>query len=622
MYQYLESIPRSVKSILFLSVDFILLPICLYLGFVLRYGALFPVEGLQESLYLFPLTALIGGIVNIALGIPRIKLSSYEVQGIYKTAFFAFIMTVATISLSYMIHSETPRSVPLIFGLLLFLSTVGVRLLGQAFIQYLYDCNHDRKKVAIYGAGSAGTQLASALRRSKIKPVLFVDENESLHGIIVSGLPVHAPQKLKELVASGKIQSVLLAIPSASPEQKKEIVQSLGKLNIEVFTLPSYNEIIAGKGLVESLRPVSPDELLGRDKVNLDIPGVLETYSKKSVFISGAGGSIGSELCRQILTYQPKRLVIFEQSELALYTIDQELRPIAKMLGTELVTMIGSVCDQKRVYKAMQDNKTQIVLHAAAYKHVPLVENNELEGLRNNVLGTKVMADTAKQLGVERFILISTDKAVRPTNIMGGSKRLAELVIQDIDSRSKTTLFSMVRFGNVLGSSGSVIPLFRDQIAKGGPVTVTHNKVTRFFMTIPEASRLVLLAGSFSRGGDVFVLNMGDPVSIMDLAKRMIRLSGRTLKDQDNPNGDIEIQTTGLRPGEKLYEELLISDDMLTTPHPKILRAQEGSLSELEIANALSDLNAAIANGDRHAGRAVVERWIEGYERPQHKQSG
>jgi FlaA1/EpsC-like NDP-sugar epimerase len=331
--------------------------------------------------------------------------------------------------------------------------------------------------------------------------------------------------------------------------------------------------------------------------------------------VTGAGGSIGSELCRQLVNCGIRSLILFEHSEYALYLIERELLPIANDAGVKLIPVLGSVTDNLRVEAAFRANDVQIVLHAAAYKHVPLVEANEIAGLHNNVIGTRIVADSARKVGLERFILISTDKAVRPTNIMGSSKRLAELIVQDFAARYKTTLFSMVRFGNVLGSSGSVVPLFQEQIAKGGPITLTDGNVTRYFMTITEAARLVLLAGSFSCGGDVFVLDMGKPIKIYNLACSMIKLSGRTVRDADNPKGDIEIKVTGLRPGEKLYEELLIGNEMLTTPHSKIFRAQESSLSEIEMANVVRDLIRAFEADDAVSARNIVALWVEGYQK-------
>jgi FlaA1/EpsC-like NDP-sugar epimerase len=341
--------------------------------------------------------------------------------------------------------------------------------------------------------------------------------------------------------------------------------------------------------------------------------GGAEAYTGKSVLVSGAGGSIGSELCRQVLACRPSRLVLFELSELALYTVDQDLRLLAEEAGTELVAVLGSVTDQRIVRRVLTDNAVSVVLHAAAYKHVPLVEANPLVGMANNVLGTSTLAREARELGVTRFILVSSDKAVRPTNVMGASKRLAGRVGQDLAAPSPHTAFAMVRFGNVLGSSGSVVPLFQEQIARGGPVTLTHPDVTRYFMTVQEAARLVLLAGSFAHGGEVYVLDMGQPVLIRNLARQVIEASGYTVNDETNPDGDIEIVTVGLRSGEKLHEELMIGEGLVTTPHPKILCAQEERLSEIEVASALRALRAAVASGDPEAARAVANRWVEGY---------
>ena len=360
------------------------------------------------------------------------------------------------------------------------------------------------------------------------------------------------------------------------------------------------------------LSPVSIGDLLGRSRLEYELPSVSDTYSGRRVLITGAGGSIGSELCRQLISCKPERIVLLDHSELALYTITKEMNDLTSDIVIEPV--LGSVCDRELVEQVLNTNKVDVVLHAAAYKHLTLVETNEIAGISNNVFGTKTMADAARAAEVERFILVSSDKAVRPTNVMGASKRLAELVVQDLSTRSEKTRLSMVRFGNVLGSSGSVIPLFEEQIARGGPVTLTHGEVTRYFMTISEAARLVLLAGSFARGGDVFVLDMGDPVPIRKLARQMIEGAGLSVMDEENPKGDIEIVEIGLRPGEKLHEELLISPDMLTTPHQKIMRAQESFLSELEMANALKDLRQAINTRDPQAARAVISRWVERYE--------
>ncbi|HET7409089.1 MAG TPA: nucleoside-diphosphate sugar epimerase/dehydratase, partial [Paracoccaceae bacterium] len=404
-----------------------------------------------------------------------------------------------------------------------------------------------------------------------------------------------------------------LAMPSVQKRRQREIVAGLESLQCEILTTPGYGELIGRGDPVSRIKSVSSDDLLGRNIVDLDVPDVANAYSGRSVMITGAGGSIGSELCRQVLSCNPRRIVLFDLSEFALYTIDREIRPLATETGVDVATMLGSVCDRARLRSVMQQHGVEIVVHAAAYKHVPLVEENEIEGVRNNVFGTRTLAELARELAIERFILISTDKAVRPTNVMGGTKRLAEIMIQDLQSRSPDTKFAMVGFGNVLGSSGSVIPLFSSQIAAGGPVTLTHPDVTRYFMTISEAARLVLLAGAYATGGDLFVLDMGEPVRIADLARRMVELSGLTVRDTDNPDGDIEIRTIGLRPGEKLFEELLIDNVVLQTPHPKIMRAEEACPSQLEVAALLQEMRQAVESSSAAAIRRQIGRCVEGY---------
>jgi FlaA1/EpsC-like NDP-sugar epimerase len=371
---------------------------------------------------------------------------------------------------------------------------------------------------------------------------------------------------------------------------------------------------MAGNVGGDPFRLVSPDELLGRDKVELDTPEIARAYAGRVIMVTGAGGSIGSELCRQLLKCKPAHIILFEQSEFALYTIDRDLRDRANEVGIPITIRLGSITNMARVASVIADEGVNIILHAAAYKHVPMVEDNALEGARNNVLGTQVVADCARAAGIERMILISTDKAVRPTNVMGATKRMAELVVQNMQTRTQKTNFSMVRFGNVLGSSGSVLPLFQAQIIAGGPVTVTHEDVTRFFMTIPEAARLVLLAGAYATGGDVFVLDMGEPQKIIDIACKMIKLSGRTIKDPQTGEGDIAIEVTGLRPGEKLYEELLLDDDSLVgTPHPKILRAEEATLSKIEVVGMLKELQLCMEENSPHRLRKLMARCVDGY---------
>jgi len=613
MHTFLLGLSRPVKRALFLLVDTGLIVFSLYVAFALRFGTPTPFPMLQESWILVPILTLSGMALCYLLGQHRIKLHAFEIRALARIGLCAFLLSLSAIVFSYLLGIGAPRSVPLIFGAVFFLSALWVRLGALTLLVFLERGKSDKAPVAVYGAGAAGIQLVSALRQScEVKPVVFVDDNPALHGLLVSGLKVENPDKLPKMVADGRVKKILLAMPSISTTRQNAKLAKLSGLDCEVQVLPSYVDMIAGKNSSNSLRTVTPDELLGRDKVELNTPDVAKAYAGRVVMVTGAGGSIGSELCRQLISCRPAHIVLFEQSEFALYQIDRDLRPLAEAAGITVTTRLGSVTNPQRVANVLADEKVDIILHAAAYKHVPIVEDNELEGARNNVLGTQIVADAALEAGVERFILISTDKAVRPTNIMGATKRMAELVMQDRQTRSTGTKFSMVRFGNVLGSSGSVLPLFERQIRAGGPVTVTHSEVTRFFMTIPEASRLVLLAGAYAEGGDVFVLNMGEPMKIIDIARRMIAMSGRAVKE--NGQGDIEIQMVGLRPGEKLYEELLIDDDSLrATPHEKIMRAEEAMLSQIEVASMLRELRDILECGDRIAIRALVAHRVEGY---------
>ena len=615
MEKLFRDLPRHTKVIMWLFVDALLVPLALYAAFALRLGTPLAFPMMQSAWGLFPLLVTSGVATFWALGLPRIKLHSFDAYAMRRIGMAALMLTGAAMILSYLFDLWAPRSVPLIFGAIFFGAAVVMRLLGLALLQAVLGRLGNAVPVAVYGAGAAGIQLASALRQSnEVKPVVFVDDNPALWGMLISGLQVKNPKELAGLAASGKIARVLLTMPSISRTRQSKLVVQLSELNCDVQVMLSYADLVVGKGLTETMTPVAPDALLGRDKVDLDIPDVAKAYAGRAVMVTGAGGSIGSELCRQLLDIKPSHIVLFERSEFELYKIDNELRTLAEAVGVKVTTRLGSVVDTRRVREVLTETGAEIVIHAAAYKHVPLVEENELEGARNNVLGTQVVAEAAHAAGVERFILISTDKAVRPTNIMGATKRLAELVVQDLQTRSGRTKFSMVRFGNVLGSSGSVLPLFEKQIRRGGPVTVTHSEVTRFFMTIPEAARLVLLAGAYATGGDVFVLDMGKPMKILDIARRMIALSGR--KVLENGEGDIEIKITGLRPGEKLYEELLIDDASLCgTPHSKILRAEEAMLSQIEIAAMLRELNRSLETGDTGALRTLIQARVDGYHK-------
>ncbi len=607
----LENLPRSRKQAVYLAFDATMVPIAFFLAYCLRFSTLTPFDYVKDALPLIIALSFAAPLVILVAGLPKIKLSALDMRGTARVGMTAAILGVVAIVLSYIMGVWTPRSIPIIFGIVFFVLSVIGRMTGLFLLNKPWETG-EGIPVAIHGAGAAGIQLASALRQSpEFRPVIFTDDNPNLHGLLISDLRVAPRERLKQLAAQGEIKQVLLAIPSLTETERENMLKSFAELPLEVRVLPSYVELIEKSNT--ELRTVSPDELLSRDKVDLDIPEIAKAYAGRVVFITGAGGSIGSELARQVLNCRPSHIVLFEQNEFAMYEIDREMRMKAGELGIRVTSRLGSVTDQSRLSDIMTETGVEIVLHAAAYKHVPIVEENELEGARNNVLGTQVVAMAARAANVERFILVSTDKAVRPANVMGATKRMAEMVVQDIQTRTDATRFSMVRFGNVLGSSGSVLPLFQAQIRAGGPVTVTHPEVTRYFMTIPEAARLVLVAGAFAEGGDVFVLDMGQPVKIIDIAHRMIKMAGAKTKSAENPKG-LEIEIVGLRKGEKLYEELLIDrKNLVETPHEKILRASETRLSEIEVASMLREIGAAIENNDAAALRNTLLTFVEGY---------
>lgn len=471
-------------------------------------------------------------------------------------------------------------------------------------------------RVVIYGAGEAGVNLATAiLSRGEFTLVGFVDDSRALHGSVINGLEVHAPSALEDLNREFGVSKVFLALPSISRRRRQKIISELEKLSVHVLTIPDIHDIISGNAQVDDIREVDIADLLGRDTVppSPDLLGAC--ISQKSVMVTGAGGSIGSELCQQIIRHSPRILILLEISEPALYAIDQKLREAiaAEHLGVVVVPLIGSAHHRSRVLQVLKTYKVDTIYHAAAYKHVPLVEHNMIEGIHNNVFGTLHTAEAAVESGVQSFVLISTDKAVKPTNVMGAAKRFSELVLQAMNDRGVRTRFSIVRFGNVLESSGSVVPLFRDQIRNGGPVTVTHPDICRYFMTIPEAASLVLQAGSMANGGEVFVLDMGESVRIADLAQRMIHLMGLTVRERDNPEGDIEIKYTGLRPAEKLFEELLIGDNASGTQHPRIMQAKEDYLPWRVLKPMLDELWSACLELDCEKARSVLLRAVVEY---------
>lgn len=515
-----------------------------------------------------------------------------------------------------------PRTVGLIQPILLLLFVGASRALARVWLgdEYQSILNRAaRPRVLIYGAGATGRQLAAAMANShEMQVVGFLDDDDRLHGHVLNGQPIYSPADLDTLVAAQSISDVLLAMPSLSRARRNEILSQIQASRVAVRTLPSVTDLAQGRVSVSDLRELDIDDLLGREPVPPNPELLRKNITGKVVLVTGAGGSIGSELCRQILTVNPAKLLLIEQSEFALYTIHQELGerlPTPKIsTPAVLVPILASVHDQERMREIMSTWRPDTVYHAAAYKHVPLVEHNPAAGINNNVLGTLRTAQAATESGVADFVLVSTDKAVRPTNVMGASKRLAEMALQAMAANKQDgTKFSMVRFGNVLGSSGSVVPRFRQQIRDGGPVTLTHPDVTRYFMTIPEAAQLVIQAGAMGKGGDVFVLDMGQPVKIMDLARRMVELSGLTVKDEQNPHGDIEIAVTGLRPGEKLYEELLIGDNPQPTLHPCIMKAHEEFVHWGDLEVKLVGLEMALKVNNVSVIRQLMQEMVAGY---------
>jgi len=616
MLQFINALSRKQKSLVFLAVDLCLIPVALLLAFAMQSMPAPPPAILIRILSTLPFLLVIAAGLSLWLGIPQIVLNDYENSAIRRTAVFAFGVAVAEAGLLWLHGIGLPTGTHVMFGILYFLLSAGSRILLFHVVSAIYSRGKPVRPVLIYGAGTTGTQLAKALKaHDSIEPIAFIDDNPSLQGIRVSGLQVFPPSQLNEIITKRSVSRVLLAMPSASQPKQAQIVRRLQKLGLEVQALPSFAQLVGEEDLFDKLTPVEPNAFLGRNRRDIPLGDAFAAYVERSVMVTGAGGSIGSELCRQVLTCRPTRLVLFELSELALYTIEQEVAQILETAGfkVEVVPVLGSITDAQLVQQTLRDQEVQVVLHAAAYKHVPLVEANPLTGLANNVFGTQTLAQESIQAGIERFILVSSDKAVRPTNVMGASKRLAELVVQDLAMRSEDTILAMVRFGNVLGSSGSVIPLFHDQIARGGPVTVTDPNVMRFFMTIHEAVKLVLKAGAVAEGGEVFVLDMGKPVPILQLARQVIESAGHTVRDKDTPDGDIEIEIIGLRPGEKLCEELTLTENLVGTKYQKISCAREASLSEIEVASAMRSLQQGIEARDVSATRAVLAKWVEGF---------
>lgn len=598
-------IPRLYKRFISVLADTVLLSLAFWGGFWVRLDDAMPIKSVlhwQALALLVPMTIFI----FIRLGLYRAVLRYVGFKVLWTVVLGVFISTMLLVMLGFFFTVSLPRTVPIIYFAFAILLIGGTRLFFRMLIN---RGNKSRTPVIIYGAGSSGRQLQQALSQGQeFFTVAFVDDSKSLEKTTIQGINVYSPNLISDLIERFDIKKVLLAIPSASRSVRQEVIRRLEHFPCEVLSIPGMADLVDGKALIDELKEVSIEDLLGRDPV-APIPELMNAnITGKRVMVTGAGGSIGSELCRQIICCKPSKLVLFELSEYALYAIDKELNEICQDEGIELeiVPLLGSVQRQNRLVTIMNNFQIQTVYHAAAYKHVPLVEYNVVEGVRNNIFGTLYSAQAAIAAGVETFVLISTDKAVRPTNTMGATKRLAELALQALASAQSKTRFCMVRFGNVLGSSGSVVPLFRRQIRTGGPLTVTHPDIIRYFMTIPEAAQLVIQAGAMGCGGDVFVLDMGQPVRIIELAHRMIRLSGLSLKNEKNPAGDIEVKITGLRPGEKLYEELLIGDNVSGTHHPRIMKANESMLPWTELRVLLTKIDTACHEFDHEQLRYLL----------------
>jgi len=610
------ALPRETKRLIMAAADAVAIPTALWAALALKFDRLDP--SLDRTFAYF-LVAVVSALVF------------FSVFGLYRAVIRfmgpkAMVTVIAGVSLSVLVLAVFDRffashQIPLsAFGIYwaLALPYVG----GSRFVaRYLFLRRSGAKgtaaRVAIYGAGHAGARVCSVLLGGPdFHPVAFIDDKKSLQGSNINGIRVYGSESLPELVRHRRIDRVLLAMPSTSRRRRREILTQLEPLGVHVQSLPNLSDLISGKAQISELCDVDVSDLLGRDPVPPKPKLFGSCIRGKCVLVTGAGGSIGAELCRQIIRLSPTRLVLFEMSELALYNIERELEEIAahEQLVLEIVPLLGNAHHRHRVREVLATFGVQTVYHAAAYKHVPIVEYNVVEGIHNNVISTWYTAEAALETGVETFVLVSTDKAVNPANVMGATKRLAELVLQALQERTTQTRFCMVRFGNVLASSGSVVPLFQNQIRRGGPVTVTHRDVIRYFMTIPEAAQLVLQAGSMAKGGDVFVLDMGRPVRIDDLARRLVNLMGLTVRDANNPDGDIEIEYTGLRTAEKLFEELLIGSNVTGTDHPMIMRAMEHRLPWPKMQQILNDLLVALASFDCHRALALLTESVAEYE--------
>ncbi|KXZ69438.1 polysaccharide biosynthesis protein [Acinetobacter venetianus] len=608
------SAPRLFKQIFLVILDAFAFPVILWLCYVIRLfdlGAKI-IPGIDHGILLVTLIAILSLAIT---GVYRFIVRTFNEVFIVKLAIAVSLSMIALYTLSTCTQAYIPMSIPFMFGFMMFAWVWISRASIRFIIKASFYSEIGRKRIAIYGAGDAGQQMAAALHRSDDHlPVFFIDDYASLQGQIVGGLKVYSVEKALQRFEKDRIEEILLALPSVGRVRKTEIIQQFENAHLKITELPGLTQLVDGEIQISDIQEVDIIDLLGRDPVPPISHLLAKNIQNKIVMVTGAGGSIGSELCRQIIKNNPKMLVLYELTEFALYDIEKELRQTA---NCEIIPILGTVQDQQKLERIIEQYHIQTVYHAAAYKHVPLVECNPIAGLKNNSIGTANSLNAAIKNDVETFVLISTDKAVRPTNVMGASKRMAELYCQAVADTQPNTQISIVRFGNVLGSSGSVVPLFKQQIARGGPITVTHPDVTRYFMTIPEASQLVIQAGALGTGGDVFLLDMGEPVRIQDLARQMIKLSGLTVREAGSLDGDIEIAYSGLRPGEKLYEELLIDQENTEyTEHTRILRSFEKHYPLAEIQLIFDRINQMTAvEHDVDWALTQLEYYVDGYKR-------
>ena len=608
----LQNLGRRYKQIIMMLFDLFTLLISLFIAFILRLGQEFSFDFLYDSLWLFFAIPIAMIPVFYRLGLYRSVLQYIGIQ-VFTTTFKATTISCLVVGFFMMFFRESnlPRSVLPIFWFIANMLIIASRFLLKGMLYSWDSIINERKQTIIYGAGNAGIQLVESLKKSTLyAPIAFIDDSKEKHGTILNYLEVFPFEKIEYLIKRQDAKVLLFAIPSIPISARTEILKKLTRFPIEVKVLPSLDNIVNGMISIDNIQHVEVGDILGRSSVTPKNNLLKKNIYDKNILITGAGGSIGVELSRQIMKLSPRKIVLLDNSEFNLYSIHLELKQISSNI--EIIPVLCTITNSSQLRKIISKNNIHTIYHAAAYKHVPMVEMNIVSGVYNNVVGTFNVAKIADELNVSSMVLISTDKAVRPTNIMGASKRLSELVLQAYADVS-SCCFSMVRFGNVLDSAGSVVPLFRDQIKKGGPLTVTHRNITRYFMSIPEASQLVLQAGAMAKGGDVFVLDMGEPIKIIDLAYKMIHLSGLTPIDNENPDGDIRIEYTGLRPGEKLYEELLIGTDVIQSEHPRIMQAIEKKISMETVLTCIKTIKEARDKQDELIVKRLLLKHVDGY---------